>query len=135
MPTHPYLHSPRWRRFKQLVATTYGDVCHICGHGGAGQADHLESTTEHPELIFVLANCRPAHGAPGNPCPVCSVAAGTGIHCNQLRGGYSIERARKIIAEKIAANSAGRRSSKRYGVAIEQVTRKPEPPKENGREW
>ena len=109
--TNPLLHSQRWRSFKPLVFATYGDVCHICGHGGARQVDHLESVTEHPELIFALSNVRPAHGAPGNRCLVCQQ------NCNQLRGGYSVERARKLIQERSA-----------------QLP-KPEPPKDNGREW
>ena len=61
--------------------------------------DHLEPVTEHPERTWSLEHVRPAHGAPGNPCPVCSAAAGRKIHCNQLRGMGSVERARRIIAE------------------------------------
>ena len=87
----------RWDRFRRLVFATYGDTCWICGHGGARQVDHVESITEHPELVYALSNCRPAHGSPRNPCPVCSVAAGRKIHCNQLKAGMGVERARRII--------------------------------------
>lgn len=104
----------RWEKFRELVFATYGDTCWLCHHGGARQVDHVESLTERPELAFTLANCRPAHGAPRNKCQVC------GQNCNQLRGGYSAERARKIIAE-------------RSGIAIPEP--KPEPPGESGREW
>jgi hypothetical protein len=123
--TNPLLHSARWTTFKQLVFATYGDICWLCDHGGARQVDHVESTTDRPELIFVLANCRPAHGAPGNRCKIC------GQNCNQLRGAMSPERARKLIAERSA--TPGARSVKRYGEAPRPV--KPEPPKDNGREW
>lgn len=87
----------RWTTFTRLVFATYGDVCWLCLHGGARQVDHVESVTEHPELALVLSNCRPAHGAPGNKCPTCQQ------NCNQLRGGYSVERARRLIAERSGA--------------------------------
>ena len=98
----------RWEAFARSVIDGYGGVCHICEHGGARQIDHVEPVTERPELTYVLSNCRPAHGAPGNPCPQCSAAAGRSIHCNQLRGMGSVERARRIIAERIAEHGAGR---------------------------
>lgn len=109
----------RWEAFARLVFATHGDVCWVCGHGGARQVDHVESVTEHPELIFALSNCRPAHGAPGNACPVCSKAAGIAINCNGIKGGYSLERARRIIAER---------------TGITQPPRKPKT-EESGREW
>lgn len=61
--------------------------------------DHLEPVTEHPELTWVLANCRPAHGT-YNPCPVCSVAAGRKIHCNQIKAGMTVDRARRVIGQR-----------------------------------
>jgi hypothetical protein len=92
----------RWEVFTQLVFATYGDICWLlpCYHGGARQVDHVESITERPELVFSLANCRPAHGSPGNACPVCSKAAGQPVNCNGIKGGYSAERARRIIAQR-----------------------------------
>jgi hypothetical protein len=82
-----------------MVVAYYGGLCHLCGHGGARQADHVISVADRPDLAWDLANCRPAHGAPGNPCPVCSPKAGKPVHCNQLRGPMSVERAKRIIAE------------------------------------
>lgn len=102
----------RWDTFRRLVFATYGDTCHLCGHGGARQVDHLQSVTEHPELAFTLANCRPIHGVPGNRCPVCRQA------CNQLKSGYSLERARRIVAERTGQPPPERK-----------------PPGESGREW
>lgn len=102
---HPEGH--RWHIFKQLVFRTYGDSCHICGCGGARQIDHLEPITENMALAWELKNCRPSHGAPRNPCSLCSQKAGKPIFCNQIRGMGSVERARRIIAEKIAAHKAG----------------------------
>jgi hypothetical protein len=78
------------------VVQYYGGLCHICRHGGARQADHLIPLAERPDLAWELSNCRPAHGMPGNRCPVCGMA------CNQIRGGLSVERARRIIAERTA---------------------------------
>jgi hypothetical protein len=113
----------RWTAFARSVIDAYGGVCHICLllHGGARQIDHVQPVTERPDLAYVLSNCRPAHGAPGNPCPQCSAAAGRKIHCNQLRGMGSIERARRIIAERIAEHAAAK------SVAV----RDPDP----GRSW
>lgn len=79
----------------------------------------MEPVTERPELALVLSNCRPAHGAPGNACPVCSKAASMPINCNGIRGAMSAERARRIIAER---------------TGITQPPRKPKP-EESGREW
>jgi hypothetical protein len=85
--------------FAKHVVDYYGGLCHLCDHGGAKQSDHLIPVTERPDLEFDLSNCRPAHGAPGNSCPVCRV------NCNQVRGGLSIDRARRIIAERAAGNA------------------------------
>lgn len=84
----------------------------------------MESVTEHPELIFVLSNCRPAHGAPGNRCRVC------GENCNQLRGAMSPERARKLMAERAAAR--GSRPVKRYGERAQPAE---QPEQDGGRAW
>src|ERR1700731_2886828 len=86
----------RWDVFRQLVFATYGDVCHICLHGGAKTGDHLQSLTEHPELMYALSNCRPAHGcvmAAGPQgtriatgyCATCSAMAGSRIFCNSIK--------------------------------------------------
>ena len=105
----------RWEAFKQLMFRTYGDSCHICTHGGARQADHLEPVGEDPAREWDLANIRPAHGAPNNPCPTCSARAGRKIHCNQIRGGMSVERARRVIAGYTGSEikDNGRESSSR----------------------
>lgn len=99
----------RWEAFVRSVIDAYGGVCHICLllHGGARQADHLEPVTENPAAAWSRANTRAAHGAPGNPCKTCSAAAGRRVFCNQLRGYGSVERARRIIAEKIAEHGGG----------------------------
>lgn len=94
----------RWEAFARSAVAYYGGRCHICGCGGAKQPDHLVPVTEHPELEWELANIRPAHGAPGNACPSCSAKAGRPVYCNQIRSGLSAERARRIIAERIAEN-------------------------------
>jgi hypothetical protein len=61
--------------------------------------DHLESVADRPDLAWDLANCRPVHGAPGNPCRECTRLAGQPVYCNQKRGPMSIGRARRLIAE------------------------------------
>ena len=103
----------RWSQFARLVFATYGNNCIVCGHGGARTVDHLESRTEHPELAWTLSNCRPIHSAPFNRCPVC------GMNCNGLKGGYSLERARRVWEERTGA----------------KLPEPPKPKQEPGREW
>lgn len=68
----------RWQAFRQVVFATYGRTCHLCGHYGANQVDHVISVLEAPHLAWSLGNCRPAHGT-RNRCPEC------GKCCNQAR--------------------------------------------------
>jgi hypothetical protein len=114
----------RWQRFRQLVFATYGNCCILCLHGGARTVDHLEPFTEHPEKEMDLANCRPIHSAPYNRCPVCVALMGpTAGNCNGMKGGYGIDRARRIFAERMAA--AGKAPS----------PPKPEKPADTGRDF
>lgn len=124
--------SSRADAFAKHVVDYYGGLCHICGCGGARQADHLIPVTERPDLAFKLSNARPAHGAPGNACPVCSPRAGKPVYCNQLRGNGSVERAQRIIAERIAGKSPpeARTPGARGGSRPE-----PEPHPDAGRPW
>ena len=71
----------------------------VCSHGGARQAGHLIPVTERPDLTWDLGNIRPIHGVPGNRCYQCSE---NGMNCNGIMGMGSVERARRIIAEKVA---------------------------------
>jgi hypothetical protein len=109
-----------------MVIAYYGGLCHLCGlgHGGARQADHVISVADRPDLAWDLSNCRPAHGAPGNPCTVCTDLAGKRIHCNQLRGPMSIERAKRVIAEMTGGGDQDARPQAR-----------PKPDTEAGRPW
>lgn len=64
----------------------YGDLCHLCGHHGARQADHLTPVSVDPDQPIDPRLMRPAHGGGSvergldNPCPTC------GRRCNQERG-------------------------------------------------
>jgi hypothetical protein len=95
----------RDRKNSAAIVTALGGRCWICGHLGARTADHSQARTEGGKDG---SNIQPAHGSGRgkgrNPCPVCSLAAGRPVFCNQLKGGYSVERARRIIAERITAN-------------------------------
>ncbi|MBD2900769.1 hypothetical protein amrb99_97780 [Actinomadura sp. RB99] len=71
----------RWRRARAEILST-STVCWLCGHDGAGDADH------EPPLAELLAlgldpddpaHLRPAHGAYSR-CPTC------GQCCNQVKG-------------------------------------------------
>ncbi len=134
---NPHPRGSKWEQFRRLVFATYGDVCIVCGHGGLGArtVDHLESITEHPELVWDIRNCRPIHALPYNPCRQCK---GNG-NCNGIKGGYSLERARKRIAaingtrpEPGAAPMTGGYSQKKAGG---QRPERKQVPTDPGRPW
>ncbi|MEV7264692.1 hypothetical protein AB0N38_14180 [Micromonospora aurantiaca] len=76
-----------------MLAEPGGDICAICGHGGAKTTDHIISHKQWPrgpdgKLLpgfNARSNLQPAHGtmgdkAPPNRCPVCHRL------CNQSKG-------------------------------------------------
>lgn len=71
----------RWRRARALCLAT-STVCHLCGHEGAGEADHHPHSVE--ELLAMgldpddPAWLKPAHGTHAR-CPDCGRA------CNQAK--------------------------------------------------
>jgi hypothetical protein len=84
-------------------------VCWICGHPGAGVGDHVIPVAERLDLELDVSNIKAAHGylkSGGGECPVCSAAATVKagkevkIYCNEIKGGLSAERARRIISER-----------------------------------
>ncbi len=77
----------------------------------------MKSVADRPDLAWDLRNIRPAHGAPGNRCPVCHQ------NCNQLKGPMGIDRARRIIAERMAEGKGARPATR------------PEPESQAGRPW
>ena len=66
-----YLHPAK----RQRVLVRHGRVCHLCGHGGAEQVDHVVPWAEWPRnsptSVHDESNLRPAHG---EPCPTCGRA-------------------------------------------------------------
>lgn len=91
-----------YRRMARFVFEQHGHRCHLCGHDGAMQLDHVESQTESPGRAHDAGNLRPVHGTTRgqvNPCATCSRAAGKPVNCNQIRGGYTIERAIRKLRE------------------------------------
>ncbi len=66
-------------RAKAQMFATYGTHCHICGHDGGLEADHLIPLSEWPDQPIDPDAMRPAHGS-NYPCPVCQ------RECNQERG-------------------------------------------------
>lgn len=94
-PGDPRNGRPYRRAVKQCIAD-HGGMCHLCGHGGAGTADHIVSAKEWLALhgnydgVNDPDNMAPAHGVMGrrlNRCPVC------GLLCNQVRGARPLTRA------------------------------------------
>jgi hypothetical protein len=92
-----------YRRIVKAVISRDFGVCHICGHPGANSADHLVPVTERPDLALNAANLKAAHGSP-RPCPTCSAAAvargGKPVYCNEVKQGWSTERARRLIEQR-----------------------------------
>lgn len=66
--------SARQRRNRRILAAS--DVCHICGHVGADEVDHVVPLARGGSEDE--SNLRPAHGAV--PCPTC------GGQCNRSKG-------------------------------------------------
>lgn len=62
----------------------YGHTCHLCGHGGAGEADHLVPISLDADQPIDPHAMRPAHGA-NAPCRVCR------RKCNTERGSRSVQ--------------------------------------------
>ncbi len=62
----------------------YGHTCHLCGHGGAGEADHLVPISLDVDQPIDPHAMRPAHGA-NSPCPTC------GRKCNTERGTKAVQ--------------------------------------------
>lgn len=73
-----------FRRAKARMHEVFGYTCHICGHGGAGEADHLDPVSLHPDQPVDWRRMRPAHGA-NYPCPQC------GRKCNTERGTKPVD--------------------------------------------
>lgn len=61
----------------------WGTTCHICGHDGSTDADHLTPLAIWPDQPLDPKLARPAHGVRG--CPTCD------RKCNQERGIKAIE--------------------------------------------
>lgn len=61
----------------------YGRTCHLCGHDGATDADHLVPISVDSTQPVDYRLMRPAHGVRG--CVVC------GRKCNQARGGRPVQ--------------------------------------------
>ena len=62
----------------------WGHICHLCGHEGANEVDHL-GELRYGGSSYDPANLRPAHGS-NSPCPVCiSPTTGRARCCNQER--------------------------------------------------
>ncbi len=77
-------HTHAYRQARRAMFAYYGDVCHICGHAGAGEADHLTPASLAPDQKPDPHMMRPAHGWK-SPCPICVGANGKPRRCNQER--------------------------------------------------
>jgi hypothetical protein len=72
-------------RAKSQMFAAYGDTCHLCGHPGGYEADHLTPLAIWPDQPVDYRLMRPAHGS-NYPCPVCVWQGAPGKPCNQVRG-------------------------------------------------
>lgn len=74
-----------YRTARKRMFAIYGTICHLCGHDGAGEADHLDPISLRPGQPVDPHAMRPSHGS-NAPCPVCVGADGQPRKCNQERG-------------------------------------------------
>jgi hypothetical protein len=73
----------RYREWRKAVFRHYGRTCHLCGHGGANDADHVNPLARKHDDHTDYRTGRPAHGVAG--CPVCK------RKCNQEKGDTPIK--------------------------------------------
>jgi hypothetical protein len=85
MPRSKHRAGRPYRTARKRMFEIYGDTCHLCGHGQAGEADHLEPISIDGDQPIDPHAMRPSHGA-NAPCPVCVGNSGRPRACNQERG-------------------------------------------------
>lgn len=78
MPRSKHRTGRPYLRARAQMFAVYGRTCHLCGHRGATDADHLVPISVDSTQPVDYRLMRPAHGVRG--CPVCRVK------CNQKRG-------------------------------------------------
>jgi 5-methylcytosine-specific restriction endonuclease McrA len=70
-------------RLARKALLEHDDVCHLCGHDGADQADHVLPRSLNPDIDEAdMSNLMPVHGVKG--CPSC------GEKCNQVKGNGTL---------------------------------------------
>lgn len=79
MPRSKHRAGRPYRSARTRMFQIYGHVCHLCGHEGAGEADHLIPISIDADQPVDPNAMRPAHGS-NSPCDTC------GRKCNQSRG-------------------------------------------------
>lgn len=78
-----YRSSRKYQEARRQMFAIYGRTCHLCGHGGALEADHLTPLALDPDQPPDPHAMRPAHGVNGR-CTTCGRA------CNQERSAGPI---------------------------------------------
>lgn len=85
MPVSRHRAGRPYQRAKRQMFAMFGDLCHLCGHHGAGEADHLVPIAVDADQPIDPYGMRPAHGS-NSPCPTCPPRNGKPRSCNQERG-------------------------------------------------
>lgn len=81
-----------WRKTRQAVFATKGDLCCWCGHPDANAVNHDDGrANSHPSTWNDPRRCSPIHGHPGCPwCPKVWSRRASGLvapNCNSILGG------------------------------------------------
>lgn len=79
MPRSLHRTGSKYLKARAIMFARHGHVCWICGHDGAGDADHVIPVSLDPDQPIDPDGMRPAHGA-YSPCGIC------GRRCNSERG-------------------------------------------------
>ena len=101
-PSSEYLNPHKAQR----ILTAHHGICHLCGHPGATEVDHIIPWAEwnNPALsVHDASNLAPAHGT---PCPTC----GRDCHADKTKAEAARGGSRRA--------ARGRRPAERHPGAI-----------------
>lgn len=91
------------RTARLLMFAEQGTICWLCGHEGAGEADHADPISLNPDQPVSADRMMPAHGS-SSPChhPDCVERKKKPRSCNQERGNLVNRKRTATYAPRMA---------------------------------